>query len=85
MATINFTQVIREMNEVTTFGNEFNSLQRAAAQLQVIKDSVGNAIDIEEEEQAAIEINDMIDKLTMALLNHSAKIQMKTYIENIVR
>lgn len=85
MATINFTQVVREMNEVTTFGNEFNILQRAAAQLQVMKDSVGNAIDIEEEEQAAIEINDMIDKLTMALLNHAAKIQMKTYIENIIR
>lgn len=85
MATINFTQVIREMNDVTTFGNEFNILQRAAAQLQVIKDSVGGAIDIEEEEQAAIEINDMIDKLTMALLNHSAKIQMRIYIENIIR
>lgn len=85
MATINFTQVIREMNEVTTFGNEFNVLQRAAAQLQVMKDSVGNAIDIEEEEQAALEINDMIDKLTMALLNHAAKIQMKTFIENIIR
>ena len=85
MATINFTQMIREMNDVTTFGNEFNILQRAAAQLQVMKDSVGGAIYIEEEEQAALEINDMIDKLTMALLNHSAKIQMKTYIENIVR
>lgn len=85
MAILNFTQVIREMNEVTTFGNEFNILQRAAAQLQVIKDSVGNAIDIEDEEQAALEINDMIDKLTMSLLNHAAKIQMKTYIENIIR
>lgn len=85
MAILNFTQVIREFNEVETFGDGYNRLQRAAAQLQVIKDSVGGAIDIEEEEQAAIEINDMIDKLTMALLNHSAKIQMKTYIENIVR
>ena len=85
MAILNFTQVIREFNEVETFGDGYNRLQRAAAQLQVIKDSVGGAIDIEEEEQAAIEINDMIDKLTMALLNHSAKIQMKTYIENIIR
>lgn len=85
MAILNFTQVIREFNEVETFGDGYNRLQRAAAQLQVMKDSVGNAIDIEEEEQAAIEINDMIDKLTMALLNHAAKIQMKTYIENIVR
>lgn len=85
MAILNFTQVIREFNEVETFGDGYNRLQRAAAQLQVIKDSVGGAIDIEEEEQAALEINDMIDKLTMALLNHAAKIQMKTYIENIVR
>lgn len=85
MATINFTQVIREFNEVEIFGDAYNILQRAAAQLQVIKDSVGGAKDIEEEEQAAMEINDMIDKLTMALLNHAAKIQMKTYIENIVR
>lgn len=85
MAILNFTQMIREFNEVETFGDGYNRLQRAAAQLQVMKDSVGNAIDIEEEEQAAIEINDMIDKLTMALLNHAAKIQMKTYIENIVR
>ena len=85
MATINFTQVIREFNEVETFGDGYNRLQRAAAQLQVIKDSVGNAIDFDDEEQAAMEINDMIDKLTMALLNHAAKIQMKTYIENIVR
>lgn len=85
MATINFTQVIREMNDVTTFGNEFNILQRAAAQLQVMKDSVGNAIDCEDDGQAFMEINDMIDKLTMALLNHAAKIQMKTYIENIIR
>ena len=85
MAILNFTQVIREFNEVETFGDGYNRLQRAAAQLQVIKDSVGGAIDIEEEEQAALEINDMIDKLTMALLNHAAKIQMKTYIENIIR
>ena len=85
MAILNFTQVIREFNEVETFGDGYNRLQRAAAQLQVIKDSVGGAIDIEEEEQAAIEINDMIDKLTMALLNHAAKIQMKTYIENIIK
>ena len=84
MAILNFTQVIREFNEVETFGDGYNRLQRAAAQLQVIKDSVGGAIDIEKEEQAALEINDMIDKLTMALLNHAAKIQMKTYIENIV-
>lgn len=85
MAILNFTQVIREFNEVETFGDGYNRLQRAAAQLQVIKDSVGNAIDFDDEEQAALEINDMIDKLTMALLNHAAKIQMKTYIENIVR
>ena len=85
MAILNFTQVIREFNEVETFGDGYNRLQRAAAQLQVIKDSVGGAIDIEEEEQAALEINDMIYKLTMALLNHAAKIQMKTYIENIIR
>lgn len=85
MAILNFTQVIREFNEVETFGDGYNRLQRAAAQLQVIKDSVGGAIDIEEEEQAAIEINDMIDKLTMALLNHAAKIQMRIYIENIIR
>lgn len=85
MAILNFTQVIREFNEVETFGDGYNRLQRAAAQLQVIKDSVGNAIDFDDEEQAAMEINDLIDKLTMALLNHAAKIQMKTYIENIVR
>lgn len=85
MAILNFTQVIREFNEVETFGDGYNRLQRAAAQLQVIKDSVGNAIDIEEEEQAFMDINDMIDKLTMSLLNHAAKIQMKTYIENIIR
>lgn len=85
MAILNFTQVIREFNEVETFGDGYNRLQRAAAQLQVIKDSVGNAIDFDDEEQAAMEINDLIDKLTMALLNHAAKIQMKTYIENIIR
>lgn len=85
MAILNFTQVIREFNEVETFGDGYNRLQRAAAQLQVIKDSVGNAIDFDDEEQAALEINDMIDKLTMALLNHSAKIQMRIYIENIIR
>lgn len=85
MAYINSKQVINEINQIGIFGDEFNILQSAAAKLQVIKDSVGNAIDIEEEEQAALEINDMIDKLTMALLNHAAKIQMKTYIENIVR
>lgn len=85
MAYINSKQVINEINQIGIFGDEFNILQSAAAKLQVIKDSVGNAIDIEEEEQAALEINDMIDKLTMALLNHAAKIQMKTYIENIIR
>ena len=83
MANINHKQIINEINQLGIFGAEFNVLQRSAAQLQVLRDSVSNAID-EAHQQDYLEINKLFDELTMALLNQAAKVQLKTYIENRV-
>ena len=84
MANINHKQIINEINQLGIFGAEFNVLQRSAAQLQVLRDSVSNAIDCEAHQQDYFEINKLFDELTMALLNQAAKVQCKTYIENRV-
>ena len=51
MANINHKQIINEINQLGIFGAEFNVLQRSAAQLQVLRDSVSNAIDCEAHQQ----------------------------------
>lgn len=84
MANINHKQIINEINQLGIFGAEFNVLQRSAAQLQVLRDSVSRSIDYEAHQQDYLEINKLFDELTMALLNQAAKVQLKTYIENRV-
>lgn len=77
-------KIIEQINQISVFGEEFKTLQNAVVKLRVMLEDVGAAIDCKDYEQTYNEVNTLFDQLTITLLNHAARIQFRTYVENIV-